>query len=92
MRITAINGDRFADSGLGIVARLAACGSLLVCVACLSGPATADLFWQYGFSRRTFAMLKAFHQQREVWSVNFVRGANMRSTSGFFKLVLPVNE
>jgi len=50
------------------------------------------LRWRYGFSRRTYAKLEAFHKKREVWSVDFLPLRRRQSTDTFFNLNLPTNE
>ncbi|MFK8111977.1 MAG: hypothetical protein AB8B91_07230 [Rubripirellula sp.] len=48
------------------------------------------LRWQYGFSRRTDAKLKAFHRGLEVWQTTHVPRGQMISNSPFFKTTSPV--
>lgn len=50
------------------------------------------MYWQYGFSRRTFAKLRAFHQKREVWTAGYLPATRQAATDAFFKLALPVAE
>jgi hypothetical protein len=51
-----------------------------------------SMVWRYGFTRRTFAQLKAFHNKREVWTADFLPSRRQKSTNTFCKIDLPVGE
>lgn len=47
-------------------------------------------YWQVGFSRRTFAELHVNHNEQEIWTAPYLRGAEMTSNSYFHKITLPM--
>lgn len=51
-----------------------------------------ELEWRFGFTRRTFAKLEAFHEDQEVWTVEFLPARDRRSASSFHGIDLPVTD